>query len=146
MDEQKETKPSEPTPGQAGEFLAELFKRVDAHLEQKNRFAVGYANNFNFEPSVWNLRIIFGELEQHSGTPIVDWHTAITIPWLQVKFVAYYLRLQAAWYEQQNGPIKAPAFVMPPEPKPPTGELASDPAATAFYEAQKKIYAEMFGT
>ena len=146
MDDQKDSRPTtEPTPGQVGEFVAELFKGLDAHLETKNKFEVAYANNFHFEPSVWDLKILFGQLEQHTGTSAIDWHTAITIPWLQAKFVAYYLRVQAAWHEQQTGPLKAPAFVMPPEPKPPTGELANDPVANALYEAQKKIYNEMFG-
>ena len=94
---------------------------------------------------MWDLKIIFGQLEQHTGTPVVDWHTAITIPWLQVKFVAYYLRLQLAWQEQQTGPLKAPSFVMPAEPQPPTAESANDPIAKALYETKKKIYAEMFG-
>jgi hypothetical protein len=146
MDEQKASRSTEPTPAQTSEFFTELFKGLGAHFEREKKFEVAYANNFHFEPSVWDLKIMFGQLEQHTGTSVIDWHTAITIPWLQVKFVAYYLRVQAAWQEQHSGPIKGPAFVMPSQPKPPAGELANDPAAIAFYEAQKKIYAEMFGS
>ena len=144
MDEQKETKLTEPTPEQVGAFMAVLTRALSAQVDQQNKFAAIYANNFQFEPSAWDLKVLFGQLEQHTGRSVVDWHTAITIPWLQVKFVAYYLRVQAAWYEQQNGPLRAPSFVMPPEPKPPSGELANDPIANAFYDAKKKIYTEMF--
>jgi len=143
--EQKETKSTEATPEQAGAFMAELVKTLGAQTERQNKFKTVYANNFHFEPSAWDLKIVLGQLEQHTGAPIVDWHTAVTLPWLQVKLVAYYLRIQAAWQELQNGPLKAPAYVMPTEPKPPAGELANDTAALALYEAQRKIYLEMFG-
>src|SRR5260370_17103775 len=127
MDEQKETKLTEPTPEQVGAFMAVLTKALSAQVEQQNKFEAIYANNFQFEPSAWDLKVLFGQLEQHTGRSVVDWHTAITIPWLQVKFVAYYLRLQAAWYEHQNAPLSAPSFVIPPHPKPPTIKLPHNP-------------------
>lgn len=136
---------TEPTPQQVGAFMAALANALNARVDQESKFKSIYANNFHFEPSVWDLKVILGQLEQHTGSTEVDWHTALTIPWLQVKFVAYYLRVQAAWHELQSGPLKAPSYVMPPVPKPPSLELsAKDPNAAAFYEAQKKIYEEMF--
>lgn len=144
MDEQKEAKSTEATPEQAGAFMAELIKTLSAQTERQNKFKGVYANNFHFEPSAWDLKVMLGQLEQHTGPATVDWHTAVTIPWLQVKLVAYYLRLQAAWHEQHNGPLTVPPYVMPSEPKPPVGEFANEPAAIALYEAQKKIYDEMF--
>lgn len=144
MEEPEKTK--EPTPEQAAAFMAVLTRALSTKMEQENKFEVAYANNFNFEPSTWDLKIIFGQLEQHTGLAEIDWHTAITIPWLQVKLVAYYLRVQAIWYELQNGPLNIPANVMPPEPTPPVGEMAENSYAKAYYEAQKKIYMEMFST
>ncbi len=145
MDELEKTKVTEPTPEQAAAFMAVLTRALTSHVDQQSKFGTAYANNFNFEPSVWDLKVIFGQLEQHTGAPEVDWHTAITIPWLQVKFVAYYLRLQAAWHDLQYGQLKAPSSVMPRQPEPPPGELANDSLAKKLYEAQKKIYDEMFG-
>jgi hypothetical protein len=144
MDE-KESKLTEPTSAQASELVADFVKGITAHVDRQNKFAVAYANNFHFEPSTWDLKIIFGQLEQHTGKSAVDWHTAITIPWLQVKLVAYFLRLQAVWNEIQNGPINIPASVLPDKPQAPTGELASDPRSVAFYEASTKLYEETFG-
>jgi hypothetical protein len=83
-------------------------------------------------------------LEQSTGTSEVDWHTALSIPWLQVKLVAYYLLVQAAWYEIQNGPLKIPSYVMPAKPTPPPEDVATDPNSVAWYEAAKKIYDDMF--
>ena len=133
-------------PAQVGEkLLAELFRGVNVRLDRQNKFETVYANNFNFEPSIWDLKVILGQLEQHTGEAIVDWHTAVTIPWIQVKLVAYYLRLQATWYEAANGRINIPAFAMPKPPEPPAGGTENGLVAIAWHEAAKKIYSEMFG-
>jgi hypothetical protein len=147
MDQPNETKATEPTPQQVGTFMAAMANALSAKVEQEKKFKNVYANNFHFEPSAWDLKIVLGQLEQHTGVTEIDWHTALTIPWLQVTFVAYYLRVQAAWHEMQGGSLKAPSYVMPPVPKPPSPELAEkDPFATAFYEKQKRIYDEMFSS
>ncbi|MGH2376131.1 MAG: hypothetical protein ACRDIC_22030 [bacterium] len=36
-----------------------------------------YANNTAFEPTVWDLKLIFGEFSDRAKT--IDWHTSITI-------------------------------------------------------------------
>jgi hypothetical protein len=145
MDTPKENTQAEPTPEQAATFIALLTKALEAKAEPQKAYDEVYANNFHFEPSAWDLKILCGQLEQHTGKTTVDWHTALTIPWPQAKILAYYLRSQAAWIELQNGPITIPSSVMPVEPKPPTGEFENDPLLNAFHEALKKIYAEMFG-
>lgn len=142
--EEKDSKLAASTEG-AEKVLTELFRGVNEKLDRQNKFATVYANNFNFEPSVWDLKVILGQLEQHTGSAIVDWHTAVTIPWIQVKLVAYYLRIQATWYEAANGRINIPAFAMPKPPEPPAGGTENDPIAVAWHEAAKKIYSEMFG-
>lgn len=145
MDEQKDAKPTEATPEQVGAFMAQLMRSLGDQAERQSSPEVAYANNFNFEPSVWDLKIIFGQLEQEAGATIVDWHTAITIPWLQVKLVAYFLRLQAAWNEAQNGPVKIPAHVLPNHPPALTEEDAKDPSKVAWYETVKRMYKETLG-
>ena len=62
MDEQKETKLTEPTPEQVGAFMAVLTKALSAQVEQQNKFEAIYANNFQFEPSAWDLKVLFGQL------------------------------------------------------------------------------------
>ncbi len=105
-----------------------------------------YANNFNFEPSAWDLKIILGQLDQQASPAKVDWHTAATIPWLQVKLVAYYLQIQVAWYEHNNGRLNLPAFAIPKVLEPPTGDEASDPTNLVWFEIARKIHEASFGT
>ena len=65
---------------------------------------------------------------------VVQQHTAMTISWLQAKIFHYYLTVNLGVYELQHGKIKIPATLVPPEPPPPTGDLANDAAAQQFYE------------
>jgi hypothetical protein len=49
-----------------------------------------YANNVMYEASVWDLKLIFGQLDQkvaekQQGQATVDYHSAITLPWSTVK-------------------------------------------------------------
>ena len=75
-----------------------------------------YANNAYLEPSVWDLKIIFGQLHGNFGNPDVDWHTEITMPWLQAKLFSYFLNQNITAYETENGKIRIPQALMPPAP------------------------------
>ena len=109
-------------------------------------FTSVYANNCRLELSVWDLKIFFGQLEQHTGKTTVDWHTAVTIPWMQAKLLEYYLRINRAFQEKHNGPIQIHPSVMPQLPAPPTEEeIKTDPGAMEMYETFKKIHINMFG-
>ena len=46
----------------------------------------------------------------------------------------YFLGLQVAVHEMANGPIRIPKDIFPPEPTPPSGDLADDPIAWKVYE------------
>jgi len=150
MDEEKTTPPL-PAPAETITFdriLRELEQqgiagRIMSKLKGEDDFKAVYANNFQFEASVWDLKIMLGQLERHTGSTLVNWHTAVTIPWLQVRLVAYFLLINLAIHEQENGRVNIPVRVMPKAPEPPSGDQANDPSAIAFYEACKKIYEEM---
>lgn len=78
-----------------------------------------YANVTNFQPTVWDLKIIFGELTaNHHG---VDWHTAITLPWAQAKLMSYFLQINIAAQEASEGKIKIPERMIPALPPQPQG-------------------------
>src|ERR1039457_3310638 len=77
-------------------------------------FAEVYSNNVQFESSVWDLRTVFGVLQQPKGEPaFVDQHTAVTLPWPQAKLLHYFLGVQLAAHEALNGKINIPASVLP---------------------------------
>lgn len=105
-----------------------------------------YANNTRFEPSLWDLKILFGELENGPEDKVrIGWRTAITMPWAQAKILAYYLRLNLAFHERQMGTINLPEPIHPTPPTPPDKGLESDPNAMEMYAKLQQIYTEMFG-
>jgi hypothetical protein len=83
-----------------------------------DELASDYANNVGFEFTVWDLKILFGEYSDRiKGT---DWHTSVTIPWAQAKLMLYYLKLNIDFYEAQEGKIRVPGSMLPPEPPAPS--------------------------
>lgn len=72
-----------------------------------------YANSVGFHPTIWDLKILFGELS--SRTPSVDWHTSMTLSWAQAKLMAYYLQINLALQESRNGNINVPIEMTPME-------------------------------
>ena len=90
-----------------------------------------YANNTFFESSVWDLKLIFGEFTGRTNS--VDWHTSITVPWAQAKLMAYYLNLNIAFHELNQGPIPIPSPVLPQPPQLPEHEK-NNPISIAQFE------------
>jgi len=90
-----------------------------------------YANNIFYEASSWDLKLIFGQLDQREGKLKVVQHSAITLPWPMVKLMAYWLKGQAEAHELTNGKIHIPPPVVP-APLSLTDEIKkSDPNAEA---------------
>lgn len=113
-------------------------------MRRDDEFVSLYANNIRYENSVFDLRLVFGELDQSDPEgPCVSQHTAITISWIEAKLMVYFLRLNIASYELQNGKINIPASQIPPLFEPPTGELANNEHAQAIYKAFSKIHQEL---
>src|ERR1019366_2710071 len=93
-----------------------------------------YSNNIQFQPFEWDLRMTFGELDVRKGKVIIEQHTAISVTWLQAKLMLYLLGLQVAFHEMSHERIRIPKSIFPPEPTPPSGDLANDPIALKVYE------------
>lgn len=136
-----------PTPTQQDlkTLITELVDHVAERVNQEKRANAVYANNTRLELSVWDLKILFGQLDQFQTPADIKWHTAVTVPWIQAKLLDYYLRLNIAYHEKKWGRVDVPASVVPTAPQPPTDEL-NDPDALALWEIYKKIHAEMFGS
>lgn len=103
-----------------------------------------YANNIQFHPSEWDLRLVFGELDLQDGKLIIEQHTSMAMPWLQAKLMLYFLLLQVGVYEMSHGKIPIPTTVMPPEPTPPEGGMKDDPFARRVYEYIKRTREDFF--
>jgi hypothetical protein len=93
-----------------------------------------YANNVYYEASSWDLKLIFGQLDQTEGKVRIVQHSAITLPWPLVKLMVFWLRGQIEAHELANGKIRVPPPVIPPELPPVTEEMKkSDPNAEAVF-------------
>ncbi|MGH7987305.1 MAG: hypothetical protein ACREQX_13585 [Candidatus Binataceae bacterium] len=112
------------------------FKRADD-------FSSSYANSVTFEPSAWDLSVIFGQLEQAPGkTAVVNQRLAVTIPWPQAKLALFWLRLQVEAAELQAGKIPIRMDIIPPEMPPLAPEQANDANVMKFRELYRKAREE----
>jgi hypothetical protein len=133
-----------PTPHSSKEGMPpEITKLIGAFINKLTHDTkhIAYANNVRYEANIWDLRIIFGHLQEDH----IDWHTTITVPWAQVKLMTYYLRVNAAFHERGNDPVRIPVTMKPDPPAPPTEDQLNDPSYMELFEAHRKIYTDTFG-
>lgn len=108
--------------------------------ERSEDYASVYANNVTLEPSVWDLKLTFGELDQGVGT--ISQHTAVTIPWTVAKLFYFLLKTQIVAHEMQNGKIRIPNDLMPPEFPVPAENIKDNPVVQRTYERLIKLREE----
>jgi hypothetical protein len=101
-------------------LTAEMFERVED-------FQSRYANNVQMEQSAFDLKLVFGQLDQSRGSLRVEQHTAITLSWTQAKLMLYYLQLNITGYEFDNGKISIRKDLIPPPVPSLTPEQENDP-------------------
>jgi len=90
-------------------------KTPNADFKRADDFVSRYANNAQYESSLWDLKLIFGQLDQSISSQTVIQHTAVTIPWLQVKLLVYFLQINLIAHEASNGRVMvAPGIVSEP--------------------------------
>ena len=126
----KQTKESPPPASTGG------FERIE-------EFYTDYANNVFLESSAWDLKLIFGQLDQSTTPPITEQRAAITIPWRQAKILNYLLTIHIRAQELDSGTrIAIPKGIIPPEPTP----AGDEPAYVGeLYDYMRKLRQEMFG-
>ncbi len=112
--------------------------------ERSEDFISVYANNVMFESSAFDLRLIYGQIDQAAG--VVDQHTGVTIPWVVAKLGLHFLNTQVAAHEIVYGKIAIPKELFPLEPPPPPKELSQNPLVQQVYEALKKLREEFIKT
>lgn len=109
-------------------------------------FYEDYANNVYLESSVWDMKLIFGRLDQRANPPKVEQHGSVSMPWSQTKIFAYLLCAHIAGYELQNGQINVPSYVLPPLLPEPTEDMKkADPTAQALFERIMSLREQFFG-
>jgi len=104
-------------------------------------FASAYANNAFLESSLWDLRVIFGQNDQQLGENVVVQHTAMTLPWAQIKVMIYFMQTHLLAHEIQNGRIMIPPNLILPIPEePPKDALKQIPKLPEIHVALRKHY------
>jgi hypothetical protein len=118
-------------------------KPADLKHQRTDDFVSTYANNVYFEASAWDLKLVFGQLDQPIGSPaLIRQNIAIAVPWAQAKLIAYFIRLHVEANDIQNGKVSIRPDLLPPPPPPLTEEQANDPAAKKLFELVTKLRAE----
>ena len=118
-----------------------------ATFEFANEVYEAYANSIIYEASSWDLKLIFGQLDQSEGKVRIVQHSAITVPWTQAKLMVYWLRGQIEAHELANGKIHIPPPIIP-QPLPPLTEeiKKSDPNAEAVYAIFNRLRDEFISS
>ena len=96
-------------------MAAETNPAKTPKIERSKDFVSLYANHVQVEQNAFDLKLLLGELDQSQGTVRVEQHSSVTFSWMQAKLLAYYLQLNIATYEFQNGKIQIRKDLMPVE-------------------------------
>jgi hypothetical protein len=118
----------------------------DIEFQRAENFISLYSNNVIFEPTAWDIKIVFGQLDLVGGKGIARQQVAITIPWAQAKLALYYLRLQVAAMEMQSGKIAIRRDLIPPEPPQLTPEQEAIPSSRELRDLILKMREEFLTT
>ncbi len=113
--------------------------KVEVEYEKASDFISRYANNVFLESSAWDLKMIFGELDQSKVPNKVERRVAVTIPWAQAKLLMFYLRVHIKAEEMQDGKIHIRPDLRPTESPALTEEQAKDAKFVEFYEFVKRL-------
>jgi len=123
---------------------SENIQTTPRPFRRPDDFASLYANNVQFETSVWDLKLLFGQLDQSETPNFVEQHTAVTLPWVQAKLCAYFLTLNVLINQALNGKIEIPNSVMPTRPDMNDPSLDEAGRKTVKYFAW--VYDQFFGS
>jgi len=128
-----ENKNSTPDKPEATTALA--YKRVP-----DEQFFEDYANNVVMEPNAWDLKLIFGKIDFAKGANTVVQHSALTLPWSQVKVGIYLLQFHLAVYEKLYGKVTVPKGVINPPIPPTEDQQKENPHSRKIFEALQELF------
>ena len=76
-----------------------------------------YASNVQFESTLWDLKMLFGEVEIAQNK--ITQHTSMALSWPQAKIAAYFMTINVIFNQNRFGPIFIPPSLVPPPPPDP---------------------------
>ena len=106
-------------------------------------FTTKYANNVRLEASYWDVRAFFGTLDQTDHA--VAMHTAINIPWPQLKLMVYYAFIHIGFNEGANGTIRVSPDMVPDSLEQVLPDLKNEArGSTAWIEFAEALRQQLF--
>jgi probable addiction module antidote protein len=108
--------------------------------KKTEEFSEYYANNALLESSLWDLKLIFGQLDQQTPGNVVVQYCSTTMPWAQAKVLHYFLGVHLAAHEVHNGRVQIPSGIIPPIPDKTMPDFESDPKGRETHDAFKALY------
>jgi len=118
--------------------LLNAFSELLGRKLRENTNSV-YANQLQFEVSPLDLMIQFGKLVAKGA---VEWHTSVTLPWPQVKMLAFFLHANVIIHETTNGPVRIPTTMLP-SPYPPLSDMETNPVSKKLFDTIKAMRDEL---
>jgi hypothetical protein len=122
--------------------MAEKSSISTTGIVRTNDFVDRYANNVSLESSVWDLKILFGTLDQTTSPDSVRHHTAMHITWAQAKLMMFFLQATIMFHEAASGKIKIPEGAMPPAVDP-AAPIWSFPDSKDMIDKLEKLRSEL---
>jgi hypothetical protein len=111
---------------------------VQLEMKRNEDYTTLYANHLYLEPTFWDLKIYFAELDRMAvpGHIVAEVHTGMNISWSLAKVLSYLLQVHITAHEFENGKIKLPSNALPElPPQPPT----DDPKAIEVHRIFKGL-------
>jgi len=105
-------------------------------------FRAVYANNSFLEFTAWDLKLIFGQTDSSITPSTVVQHTAITLPWAQVKILAYFMQIHLAAHELDHGRVIIPTGIIPAVTEPDKETAKEWPNSMNLYKIWSKVHAD----
>lgn len=126
--------------------MADEKPRIDdLTFDRIATFHEHYANNLKFEASVWDLKMIFGMLDQSQTPSVVHQQLSVNIPWIQAKLAMYFIYVNLVFHESANGAVKIPDAVLPRPIEDIFPDWESDEKLKPIIEHLKVARAQLFG-
>src|SRR5579863_9840714 len=118
----------------------------DLQFERDENFVELYANNVRFEASAWDMKMIFGLLDQSKTPTRVLQHTSINIPLSQMAITAYFLIVNMVSHQATVGAIPIPTSILPPKPSTMVDLSQADPVQQRTVTYLDWVHEQLFGT
>ena len=115
----------------------------DLTQQRVEGFQYIYANSIVFEPSAWDLKVIFGQLDQSVDPAATKQTVSVTISWQQAKLALFWLKVQVqAMEDQLKTKIPIREDIHPAELPALTAEQKKTPEARKFHDWYAKARKE----